>query len=58
MAQDLPINYITINPIANGNIVRVNFVDKESDDHWASLQEEFYFEGAEEVCAFLETNLD
>lgn len=58
MAQDLTINYININPIANGCILRVAYVDKEGDDGWENPSEEFYFASTEEICAFLETNLD
>ena len=59
MLQDLPIEKISIDPIANGNIVRVSMIDKDADDtkdRW--IAEEFYFNSNDEVLAFLETNLD
>ena len=55
--NDLQIENILINSIANGNTVRVSLIDNEADDQrdrWTS--EEFYFESLGEVLAFLETN--
>ena len=57
--NDLPIEKVSIDPIANGNIVRVELIDNDASDYkdrWTT--EEFFFESSDEVLAFLETNLD
>ena len=58
MDNKLPIDDILIEPIDNGYLVRVSFIDKsaEVEDRWTSVKH--YFATIEEVLAFIETNLD